>query len=312
MSCFAKDASRASPRPLCAGVDTVDSHPTKIKVAAVVAYDGTNYFGFQYQTNRPTIQGTLEEGLAKVVQSPCRVTGSGRTDTGVHASGQVVSALVPWRHTSAALLRAWNAHLPPDIVVRHLCQVPDEFHPRFSARSRTYLYTVYQSETDQERNLVRRSPLTDRFALLQQGHLDVAKMHRAGQHLVGEHDFITFGRPPQGNNSVRTVQELRIQEYVAPFYINGLGGKHIVFTITANAFLRQMVRNVVGTLIEVGRNRWKPEDVLQALQARDRSRCAPPAPPAGLVLQHVGYPEYPDLFTYSSKTAAEHCDNQTS
>lgn len=275
---------------------TSDSGFQKVNIAALVAYDGTNYSGFQYQTNQSTIQGMLENGITEIVKTSCRVTGAGRTDAGVHASGQVVSVRVPWRHSCESLLQAWNAYLPQDIVVRQLCIVPERFHPRFSARSRTYSYTVYQSQVDSERRLTRRSPLTDRFATLEKRQLDIVKMARAGQHLLGEHDFATFGKPPQGDNTVRTVLQLNVQEHVPAINMSGLSGKYIVFTITANAFLRQMVRNIVGTLLEVGRNRWSPEQVKVALQACDRSKCAPPAPPAGLILQRVQYPEYPNLF----------------
>lgn len=265
-------------------------------IAAVVAYDGTEYFGFQYQVNRPTVQGALEEALVKVIKVPRRVTGSGRTDTGVHASGQVVGVQVPWKHSDSALLRAWNAHLPKDIVLRQICTVPSDFHPRFSARSRTYSYTVYQSNGGGEGSLITRSPLTDRFAFLEQGQLNVVNMQQAGQHLLGEHNFITFGRPPQGNNAVRRVVQVDVQERADLMHIPGLHGKYIIFTITANAFLRQMVRNIVGALLEVGRNRWEPEDVKLALVACDRSRCAPPAAPEGLILQDVVYPDYPGIF----------------
>lgn len=268
----------------------------KVDIAALVAYDGTDYSGFQYQVEQSTIQGELEEALSKVVQVHCRIIGSGRTDAGVHASGQVVHTNLPWKHNVRTLLRAWNAHLPSDIVVRQVYKAPPNFHSRFSAKSRTYTYTIYQSENELEQKLTRRSPLTDRFSLLEQNVLEINKMVQAGEYLLGLHDFGTFGNPPQGTNTVRLMQKIDIQEHISPLPIDGLKGRYITITITANAFLRQMVRNIVGTLLDVGRKRRSPDDVKAALLACDRSQCAPPAPARGLTLQRVWYPDYPQLF----------------
>lgn len=273
---------------------------SSLHVAALVAYDGTDYCGFQYQRNQPSIQGTLENGLHSLTGAHCRVIGSGRTDTGVHASGQVVSTQVPWRHSLFDLHRAWNAHLPPAIVVRRVAEVPEEFHARFSARRRTYCYAVYHNGDSRERQTTRHFPLTDRFFLYEKYALDLEQMRRAAQYLLGEHDFITFGRPPQGNNSVRTLFALDIRKEATVQGILGQShhsGHFIIFTVTANAFLRQMVRNLVGGLLEVGRGFREAEDIERILMARDRSQCPPPAPAHGLTLQHVVYPDYPGLFS---------------
>jgi tRNA pseudouridine38-40 synthase len=134
-------------------------------VSALVAYDGSAYRGFQYQANAASIQCELEAALDQVAERVGRIAGAGRTDAGVHASGQVISVHVSWRHDLAALQRAWNVHLPDAITVRRLVEVPEEFHPRYSALSRTYRYTVRQANAEGVARAPRRSPLTDRFAL---------------------------------------------------------------------------------------------------------------------------------------------------
>ena len=275
-------------------------------VSALVAYDGSAYHGFQYQANAASIQCELEAALDKVAERVGRIAGAGRTDAGVHASGQVLAVHVEWRHDLAALQRAWNVHLPDDITVRRLHVVPEEFHPRYSALSRTYRYTVRQGSDDQGRGedvsrAPRRSPLTDRFALYEVRPLQVAAMQEAAQVLVDSHDFATFGQPPQGEGTQRTVYAADWQ--VVRDDLPALGdypGQRLVFTVTANAFLRQMVRSMVATLLAVGRGEWSVEDVAQALAARKRSRSAPPAPPHGLVLEKVTYPAALDTLIHGS------------
>ncbi|MEZ4674140.1 MAG: tRNA pseudouridine(38-40) synthase TruA [Caldilineaceae bacterium] len=265
-------------------------------VAGRVAYDGTDYHGFQVQRHEPTIQAALETALLHCTGHHVRVIGSGRTDTGVHASGQVIAASVPWKHTIESLQKAWNAHLPKAIAVRDLVLVSAEFHPRFSAKCRTYCYTIYDCDgTAKGKNgvaLTKVSPLTDRFALYVPHVLDVVAMQRAAAVFCGQHDFATFGQPPQGENTVRVIHEATwqlVESNLVP--LSSYPGRRLVFTVTATAFLRQMVRNVVGTLLNVGKGLWSPLYVEELLDARDRGRCSPPAPPQGLVLEKVTYPE---------------------
>ncbi len=291
-----------------------------IHVAALVAYNGGAYNGFQLQANVPTVQGELETALALCVgiqletgaAVPYRVVGSGRTDTGVHARGQVIATQLPWRHDLAVLMRAWNAHLPADIVIRRLVEASPDFHPRFSALSRTYRYTVTttspqglaqtasQGNVNSEERLPR-SPLTASTAFHEPRMLDLTAMNLAAALLVGEHDFATFGRPPQGVNTVRTVFQADWQEVRTNLPELGGRGQHtpqrcLVFTICANAFLQRMVRNLVGTMVEVGLGQRTPEDVAVALAAKERSRSASPALPNGLILEVVDYPEKVDPF----------------
>lgn len=261
-----------------------------VAVCGLVAYDGSDYHGFQLQPGVPTVQGALEEALAQFVAPPVRVTGAGRTDAGVHASGQVIATQVIWRHQVEDLQRAWNAHLPRSLAIRRLQVAPAGFHPRFSAVERVYRYTVIEA-ADRLLAAPRHSPLTDRYALYVMHRLDLAAMNEAAQALQGEHDFATFGKAPVRENTVRTVYEARWQvvESNLPPLVN-YPGRQLVFTIRANAFLYQMVRNLVGTLLEVGCGRWSLADVQEALAARKRSRSAPPAPPQGLNLERIRYP----------------------
>lgn len=260
-------------------------------VSALVAYDGSAYHGFQYQANAATVQCELEAALDKVAKREGRLAGAGRTDAGVHASGQVIAVHVHWQHSLPALQRAWNVHLPTAITVRKVQAAPEGFHPRHSAVSRTYRYTVWQGGDESAAKAPRRSPLTDRFALYEVRSLDLAAMQEATQGLVGSHDFATFGQPPQGESTVRTVHaaEWQVVEESVP-QLGDYPSRRLVFTITANAFLRQMVRSIVGSLLAVGCGEWAAGDVERALQARSRHRSAPPAPPQGLVLEKVTYP----------------------
>lgn len=257
-------------------------------VCALVAYDGTAYHGFQAQANASTIQGTLETALDRFAARTDRVVGAGRTDAGVHASGQVVAVHLQWRHGLDQLQRAWNVHLPKDVVVRQLREAKTGFHPRFSASSRTYAYTVVQGQAESRRVAAQRSPLVDRFALYETRALDTTAMQAAADLLVGCHDFGAFGQPTQGEITIRNVLEARwtCEAANASLY----PGRRLVFTITASGFLRQMVRNLVGCLLAVGRGEWSAAQLAQVLVARDRSRSAPPAAARGLVLERVTYP----------------------
>jgi len=270
---------------------------TERSVCALVAYDGTDYSGFQVQTNAPhTIQGALESGLEKLTGQFCRVHGSGRTDAGVHAHGQVILATVDWKHSTDALCQAWNRYLPDAIVIRRVVEAPEGFHPRFSATRRTYRYTVLHPADGKLEN-VRRFPLFERFALVEKMSLDVEAMNRAGTLLIGEHDFATFGLPTQGESTVRRLDALFwTAEKAGTIRLDSPHLQRLVLTVTANGFLRRMVRNLAGTLLAVGRGEWQAEDVVAALASQDRSRSAPPVLPNGLVLERVNYSDYPHLF----------------
>ncbi len=266
------------------------------KVAGLIAYDGTDFFGFQVQREARTVQGALEEALKDVTGANCRVSGSGRTDTGVHARGQIIAVEAPWSHSLEALRQAWNQRLPNAILVRSLTEAPPGFHPRFSATERTYRYTTWAPAGEGRGE--KRFPLADRFAVVLPRRPDLDAMNCAAGLLIGTHDFATFGQAPQGENTVRRIVSLfweRVEESLP--VLDPYAAERLVLTVTANAFLRRMARNLAGSLLAVGLGVWKADELVAALKAKDRSRSAPPLPPNGLVLERVLYSEYPDLFS---------------
>jgi len=241
------------------------------RVMAVIEYDGTDYLGFQLQAEGRTVQGEVERALAKITRRETRVISAGRTDAGVHAIGQVISFVPQWKHSLPELHRAMNALLPEDVAVHQMAWVADDFHPRFDAVSREYRYTVL--------NQSLRSPLARRFAYHYLKPLDVEAMDRAASCLVGSHDFASFGRPPQGESTVRQVHRAECTRQ----------DQFIYFDIVANAFLYRMVRNIVGALLLVGVGELSPKGFEEILQARDRRRASPPVPAHGLCLIRVNY-----------------------
>jgi tRNA pseudouridine38-40 synthase len=242
-----------------------------MRVRAVVAYDGTDYQGFQRQKNGPSVQEVLERALEQVTGERVTVLAAGRTDTGVHAEGQVIAFDTEWKHPLTALLRALNAALPPDVAVRELAPAPPEFHPRYDAVSRYYRYTIY--------NHPIRSPLVRRTSFHIARPLDVAAMQSAADLLIGEHDFAAFGTPPKGENTVRRVFRAEWRSEWPWLY----------FDIEADAFLYRMVRTLVGTMVRVGLGRISVEDFGRTLETRDRRSAGPAAPPHGLCLVAVRY-----------------------
>jgi tRNA pseudouridine38-40 synthase len=241
---------------------------------ATVQYDGTNYYGFQRQRHGvPSVQAELEQALTRLVDRPIRVLGAGRTDTGVHALGQVIGFTIEWpdRHGREALQRALNANLPMDIVVSDLSEVEPGFHPRFDARRRCYEYHILNEPI--------RQPLWRYRAWHVAQRLDLARMNEAAALLIGAHDFATFGRPTVGDSTIREV-------YAATWRS---AGQTAIFEICANGFLHRMVRSIVGSLKMVGSGRWSFDDFAEALAARERKRSATAAPAHGLYLVSVEY-----------------------
>ena len=241
---------------------------------AIVQYDGTNYYGFQRQRRGvPSVQAELEQALTRLVEHPIRVLGAGRTDTGVHALGQVIGFTIEWpeKHGLEALHRALNANLPQDIVISKLAEAQPGFHPRFDARRRTYRYLIL--------NTPIRQPLWRYRAWHIAQRLDLDRMNEAAALLIGMHDFATFGRPTVGDNTVREVVSAswRSEEQLA------------IFEICANGFLHRMVRSTVGSLKMVGCGKWSIGDFADALAARERRRSATAAPAHGLYLVSVEY-----------------------
>lgn len=241
---------------------------------ATLAYDGTAYQGYQIQPNVLTIQGVLEDVLMQIAGQPICVMGAGRTDAGVHATGQVIAFDLDWRHSDEALLKALNAYLPPDIAVQDMIQQPG-FHPRFDAVSRTYRYDVLETAI--------RQPLYQWRAWQQPPVLQREMMQKAAALLIGEHDFATFGTPPKGENTVRVVYRSEWAEQPVP------GGILLSYTIEATAFLQHMVRRIIALLVTVGRGFWHIDQFEAAFRAADLQQAKPPAPPQGLYLVQVKY-----------------------
>ncbi|HEV8669651.1 MAG TPA: tRNA pseudouridine(38-40) synthase TruA [Candidatus Limnocylindria bacterium] len=233
-----------------------------------MAYDGTAYAGFQVQPNAPTVQGELERVLAVMCGEPVRITGAGRTDAGVHATGQVIDLRTTSGLGPADLERGVNALLPEDIAISELGPAEDSFHARFSATGRTYEYRI--------RNAAVRDPLRARREHWHPGKLDVAAMRAAAARLVGRHDFAAFAA---GDPGVRSVKRA---EWISE-------GDILRFEIESDAFLRGMVRGIVGTLLWVGRGKITVERFAEVLHARDRALAGPSAPAKGLCLVAVRY-----------------------
>lgn len=239
----------------------------------MLEYDGTDFAGFQLQgKGERTVQGVLETTIARLSGEACRVHGAGRTDAGVHATGQVAHLESDWRVPADKLAAALNCELPRDLSVRRADHAPPGFHARFSATSRTYRYVVL--------NRPQRSALLGRFALHVPRALDVSAMRVAAARLIGTHDFAAFGRADVlGKSTVRDVTNVDVRAWRDCVLISARG----------NAFLRSMVRAFVGTLLKVGTGTLTPGDVGNLLERCDRAMCPSLAPAHGLCLVRVAY-----------------------
>ena len=282
-----------------------------------VAYDGTRYFGWQVQAESPTLQEVFERGVRVLTGQSVGVLSAGRTDSGVHALGQVVSVLVRTPIPPSQFGRALQPHLPPDVVVLDSCEVPPAFHATFSARWKTYRYVIDNSPV--------ALPFTQNRAWALRRPLDVPAMHEAAQRLVGRHDFRCFETNwPNKATSVRTIHDLRVYRTAlwgawspmpparsgsgsmgpALADVPGVSGAEtfVCLEVTADGFLYNMVRSITGTLINVGRGRWTAADIERILHRQNRSLAGSTAPACGLYLVHV---EYDTPWPGASATADE-------
>jgi tRNA pseudouridine38-40 synthase len=242
------------------------------KLALILEYDGTRYHGFQFQPDAPTIQGDIEHAVAKLTGERIRVVGAGRTDAGVHARGQVVSFSSFSTLPPETFLRALNAYVRPDIAVKAIYEVADDFDARRDALSREYRYRILNGPTP--------SPLELKYTHFVPLALDIDAMNQACKSLVGVHDFASF-TGPTGRGTVREVYRAEVSRE----------GEIVVFDMAANAFLNKQVRCTVGSMIKVGLGRQTVGEFQEIMQARKPALASPVAPPQGLFLMRVNYPD---------------------
>lgn len=243
-----------------------------MRLALGIEYDGAAFRGFQFQTNAPSVQGALEAALGRIAAAPIRVVAAGRTDAGVHATGQVVGFESPVHRPLDAWVRGTNALTPAAVKVRWAREVTGDFHARYSAVARRYQYLFAEGGV--------ASPLLAGYATPSRT-LDDDAMHRAAQALVGEHDFTSFRAAGcQSLSAHRCVHRIGVQR----------AGPFVVLDVTANAFLLHMVRNIAGALCRVGRSERTQAWIAEVLAGRDRTVLGPTAAPDGLYLVDVHYP----------------------
>ncbi len=244
----------------------------------ILKYDGTEYFGFQRQAegrNEKTIQSVVESALRSIGWQGKTILAAGRTDTGVHARGQVIAFDFEWKHSSQNLLAALNANLPLDVVASSAMIVHDSFHPRFDAISRTYRYRIICQPV--------RDPLRERYAWRVFPELDLLALRQSAERLVGIHDFAAFGAPPRtGGVTIRQVFHCDWQQCADEY----------IFEVKANAFLYHMVRRMVGFQVGIGQGKYRLQELDSRLSAEPQELIKDLAPPQGLTLEKVEYLEY--------------------
>lgn len=244
-----------------------------------IAYDGTDFAGWQVQPGRPTIQGMLQQAFRVITGNDVQVVGSGRTDSGVHAIAQVASCRVSWRAESDKLVSALNANLPDTILVRHAAEAPNGFHAIRDAIGKRYRYQLQIGGS--------RNPFGFRHRWRLTGKLDLEQMRSAAARIVGRHDFASF--QASGSDRKTTVRNVRACELITQQADTCDNGLHVAIEVEADGFLYNMVRNIVGSLVEVGRGKYQPDWIEHVIAQRDRALAGPTAPPHGLFLLRVDY-----------------------
>lgn len=251
------------------------------RIALGLEYEGTDFYGWQRQTNQISLQACVEDAISKVVNQPVTVVCAGRTDARVHALGQVIHFDTPVPRPMEAWLRGINTHLPDSIRVKWATPVSQEFHARYSALARRYFYFVYVGSVSPGH--FRRGVTWVHYPL------NLNAMRMATQYWLGEQDFTSFrAKECQAKSPIRTIYDFSIHQ----------SGDLYVFDITANAFLHHMIRNMMGTLLRIGRGVMPVTEADKVLKARDRSKAYCTAPPDGL---YFGYVTYPDTFALDNR-----------
>ena len=252
-----------------------------------IAYDGTEFNGWQVQPGQPTVQGLLMDVLERLTQQRPMIHAAGRTDAGVHAEGQVVNFKTQSPLGAEELQRAFNALLPPSIRVNAAEEVGPDFHSRWDALAKTYRYRIFRGRVV--------PPFLWKYVLHDHSELDFDAMAEAARHFVGEHDFSTFSASSGSDEDDReraTLRTIYQSEWTRAPRGNSYGaGEEWVYAVRGKSFLRHMVRKMVGTLVDVGRGKLSPEDLPKLIAMRDRSKSGTTVPAQGLCLESVEYPD---------------------
>ena len=243
----------------------------------IIAYDGTEFHGWQIQSNKPTIQGEIVNVLRRITQENVQLHGAGRTDAGVHAFGQVGSFRTQSALSASEFQRALNALLPPTIRIVVAEEVGPDFHARWSARGKIYRYRIYRGRVV--------PPMLWRYVLHYPFPLDEDAMRIAASRYVGPHDFAAFAASTGSEDDDK--ERSTVREIYSSELVRSEDGEELVFTVRGRSFLRYMVRKMVGTLLDVGRGKLKPDDIDRLYELRDRSKSGPTVPPQGLCMVNV-------------------------
>ncbi len=239
----------------------------------LIQYDGTDYCGWQLQPDKPTIQGEIEKALLTITKKPVRITGAGRTDSGVHALGQVANFETALTIPEKKFVPALNSNLPYDIRILSCKETTSDFNARFSAKSRHYIYKIHNSKIS--------SPFLHRYASFYPRYINVKRLRSSLKMLIGTHDFASFTTKDSQNDS--TIREI----FTTKVYREG---EMIIIVIIANAFLRKMVRMIIGAALEINFKKHDPEEIIRVLELKDRqNHLYSTAPPNGLFLHRVIY-----------------------
>lgn len=260
----------------------------------ILEYDGTDFHGWQIQPDQRTVQGTLIEAFKTITRSEVNVQGASRTDSGVHAFGQVARAAIQSKIPALKVRAALNGLLPKDVSVRHVEEVGEEFHPRFNTRGKHYRYLIANGSWPH--------PLRRRVTWHRHQHLDVERMNEAAQHFVGTHDFAALAPSKEDRSTTRTIHDLIVtrfnphQELAYDALQSSAESDRdsmISIDVAGDGFLWNMVRTIAGTLVEVGRGVMEPGFIETLLKSGDRRKAGPTAPPQGLSLVRIFYDSAP-------------------
>ncbi|MEZ6049557.1 MAG: tRNA pseudouridine(38-40) synthase TruA [Planctomycetaceae bacterium] len=248
-----------------------------------IAYDGTNYVGWQVQPNGVSVQQKVEQAIEKLTLSSTRVIVAGRTDSGVHALGQVSNFRTESTIPPEKIQRGLQRFLPDDIVIRNVEEVSPEFHATYGAKQKHYRYLILNSRTP--------NPFLRNYAYRQQAELDIDLMQQGAEYLLGEHDFRCFETQfPNKATSVRTMHSVKVGRHQGwELWNNRFPEEFITFDIVGSGFLYNMVRAIMGTLIKIGMQKWPPERMREIIESQDRSIAGETAPAEGLYLMEVDY-----------------------